>query len=193
MISHLLFSSHIIALIYDGADGASSHACVARAASSTRFARACSSLSAFPRAWRACTAIAHEERWRGLRRRNGPADGFCMHDDAILLENDARQVLCSQLRAAIYDKLLDTKRQAYYYFNNITGEASWCKPKFMGTDDFDLQENYDFYQSEQYMFSLKINKWKASNPKHTRTMCTTTTTMRWTTTTTKSTRWTMQK
>ena len=33
--------------------------------------------------------------------RDGPADGFCMHDDAILLENDARQVLCSQLCAAI--------------------------------------------------------------------------------------------
>lgn len=59
-----------------------------------------------------------------------------------------------------YEKLLDQKRQAFYYYNNINGEASWYKPKFMGSDDFDLQENYDYYQSEQYMFSsYKINKY----------------------------------
>ena len=59
-----------------------------------------------------------------------------------------------------YEKLIDTKRNAYYYYNHLTGEASWLKPSFMGTEDFEVQENYDFYQSDVYKFaSYKINKY----------------------------------
>ncbi len=64
----------------------------------------------------------------------------------------------------IYEKLIDKKRDAYYYYNNLTGEASWFKPKFMGTEDFYVEENYDYYKSEHYGLSpYKIVKYLKSN------------------------------
>ena len=138
-------------------------------------------------------AYAHHQR-RTMARPTKKETDLLMDFACTTMQSFWRMMLAKfyvrSFARQFYDKLLDTKRQAYYYFNTITGEASWYKPKFMGTDDFDLQENYDYYQSEQRMFSpYKINKYlKVSSPKHTRTMCTTTTTMRWTTTTMKYTR-----
>jgi hypothetical protein len=60
----------------------------------------------------------------------------------------------------VYEKLVDKKRDAYYYYNNMSGEASWIKPKFMGSDDFYVEENYDYYKSEHYGLSpYKIVKY----------------------------------
>ena len=108
-------------------------------------------------------AYAHHQR-RTMARPTKKETDLLMDFACTTMQSFWRMMLAKfyvrSFARQFYEKLLDTKRQAYYYFNNITGEASWYKPKFMGTDDFDLQENYDFYQSEQYMFSpYKINKY----------------------------------
>ena len=60
----------------------------------------------------------------------------------------------------VYEKLLDSKRMAFYYYNNLTGEASWFKPTFLGTEDIYFEDNYDYYKSDEFQLArYKINKY----------------------------------
>jgi hypothetical protein len=45
---------------------------------------------------------------------------------------------CKERIREIYEKTLDQNYNRHYYFNNLTGESSWTKPKLLGNDD--LQE-----------------------------------------------------
>ena len=60
----------------------------------------------------------------------------------------------------VYEKLLDSKRMAFYYYNNLTGEASWFKPTFLGTEDIYFEDSYDYYKSDEFQLArYKINKY----------------------------------
>jgi hypothetical protein len=44
---------------------------------------------------------------------------------------------CVELTKLVYEKVFDQDSDAYYYFNSLTGEAQWHKPKILEGGDHD--------------------------------------------------------
>jgi len=42
---------------------------------------------------------------------------------------------CKKRIREVYSKSLDPTYNCYYYYNSLTGESSWTKPKLLGSDD----------------------------------------------------------
>ena len=55
-----------------------------------------------------------------------------------------------QLALEVYEKLFDAKQNAVYYFNSVTMESSWFKPKLLGSADISVDLDYNWYETEHY-------------------------------------------
>jgi ABC-type polar amino acid transport system ATPase subunit len=49
---------------------------------------------------------------------------------------------CKERIKEIYSKSLDPTYNCYYYYNDLTGESSWIKPKLLGEDDLPYFWNF---------------------------------------------------
>jgi hypothetical protein len=64
-----------------------------------------------------------------------PMVGYYAHMIQGLFRMRMAQRICKNKILETYVKSLDPAYNCYYYYNTITGESSWVKPKLLGEDD----------------------------------------------------------